>query len=157
MMLKRVISGGQTGADIGGLYAAKRCGIRTGGSAPQKFMTEDGEKRELLEKEFGLLEIPKPGYKARTVMNIKDSDATIIIGHLTGGSKITAEKCEQHKRPFLVIDPQELEDPMITRQAVLFMREHQPKVLNIAGNRESKCPGLQASVEIFLSKVFNLL
>ena len=33
-----IVSGGQTGADQGGLEAAKEAGIRTGGWAPDKFV-----------------------------------------------------------------------------------------------------------------------
>jgi hypothetical protein len=39
-MLERVISGGQTGADQGGLRAARACGIPTGGWAPRGWLTE---------------------------------------------------------------------------------------------------------------------
>jgi hypothetical protein len=41
-MLELVISGGQTGADQGGLRATRACGIPTGGWAPRGWLTEAG-------------------------------------------------------------------------------------------------------------------
>ena len=46
-LLLKIISGGQTGADTGGLIAAQKAGIRTGGCAPKGFITEDGSNPEL--------------------------------------------------------------------------------------------------------------
>jgi Circularly permutated YpsA SLOG family len=39
MLLKKIISGGQTGADQAGLRTAKRLGIETGGWMPQGWRT----------------------------------------------------------------------------------------------------------------------
>jgi len=38
----KIISGGQTGADQGGLNAGLLLGIETGGTAPPRFMTDAG-------------------------------------------------------------------------------------------------------------------
>jgi hypothetical protein len=45
----KVISGGQTGADQGGLVAARTLKIETGGTAAKGWLTEDGPKRKLLQ------------------------------------------------------------------------------------------------------------
>jgi hypothetical protein len=39
-MLKRMITGGQTGADQGGWQVAKACGISTGGTKPKGILTK---------------------------------------------------------------------------------------------------------------------
>ena len=54
-MLAKIISGGQTGADTGGLLAGKRLGIKTGGTAPPRFMTDAGTNYAL-HLSFGLVE-----------------------------------------------------------------------------------------------------
>lgn len=41
----KIISGGQTGADMGGLEAAREYGFPTGGYAPKGWMTERYVKR----------------------------------------------------------------------------------------------------------------
>lgn len=48
----RVISGGQTGADIAGLNVAKELNIKTGGLLPRDFWTEDGRNFSL-QSRFG--------------------------------------------------------------------------------------------------------
>jgi hypothetical protein len=53
-MIERVISGGQTGADQGGLRAAQACGIPTGGWAPRGWLTEAGPAPWLAD--WGLVE-----------------------------------------------------------------------------------------------------
>ena len=52
----KIISGGQTGADLGGLEGARDAGIETGGWAPAGYRTEIGDQEELL-KGFGLKEM----------------------------------------------------------------------------------------------------
>src|SRR5262249_49024619 len=101
-MLERIISGGQTGADQGGLRAAKKLGIATGGWAPKGWATEDGSAEKLL-RSFGLKEYPKPGYPPRTRATVLDADATVIFGQDTSGSQLTARECERAGKPYLWI------------------------------------------------------
>jgi len=80
---KKVISGGQTGADFAGLMAAKNCGIPTGGTAPKGYRIcnpdgSDGENPDL--KQFGLIEHESLEYKPRAIKNVQDSDETIWFG-----------------------------------------------------------------------------
>jgi Circularly permutated YpsA SLOG family len=53
-VIARIITGGQTGADQGGLRAARAAGIATGGFAPKGWATETGAAPWLAE--FGLVE-----------------------------------------------------------------------------------------------------
>ena len=46
-MVRKCISGGQTGADFAGLEAARICGILTVGTAPKGFRTLDGSNPDL--------------------------------------------------------------------------------------------------------------
>jgi len=73
----RIISGGQTGADQGGLIAARELGIPSGGTAPKDWLTESGSNEQLL-RSFGLVECAEPGYDARTRKNVVDSDGTLL-------------------------------------------------------------------------------
>jgi hypothetical protein len=50
-----IVSGGQTGADRGGLLAAKELGIDTGGWMPHGLMCEDDQGASI-QQEFGMLE-----------------------------------------------------------------------------------------------------
>jgi len=132
-VIKRIISGGQTGADQGGLIAGQQLEIPTGGWAPKNWMTEDGPAPWLAD--FGLSECSTPGYAYRTHLNAHDADATILLGdEHSPGSALTKRACDRHFRPCSV-------NPSMNELRALIRGEGW-EVLNIAGNRESKNPGL---------------
>jgi hypothetical protein len=129
IILERVISGGQTGADRAGLDAAFDNKIPTGGTAPKHYMTENGPDLSLRDK-FGLKE-GLVGYANRTMCNVRDSDGTVIFGHTTSpGSAKTIYQCALMERPY-ILNPD-------VYQLVKWLLLHQIRVLNVAGNRASK-------------------
>jgi hypothetical protein len=155
-MVLKMISGGQTGADLGGLKAAKELGIPTGGEAPKGFKTELGCNLEL-QSIYGLKESPSEDYGIRTVVNIRSSDATLIFSSnaKSPGTKLTIKHCEKLYKPYIIIDPKlesatELTKAFLEKQYVRFRKGI---ILNVAGNRESKSPGTEAKVEQILLKI----
>ena len=150
---EKVISGGETGADIGGLVGAKRAGIKTGGTAPRGFKTELGDKPEEL-KAFGLIPHPSPLYKDRTKENIRASDATIIFSEdpNSTGTKLTVDLCRALNKPYLLLTKFG-ENEMITASS--FLNQNRPLTLNIAGNRESVSPGITSRVARFVAGLFS--
>lgn len=137
--LRRVISGGQTGADQGGLEAARKMGVETGGCAPENWKTCRGPNPML--KAYGLVCLGSSDYNIRTAANIRDSDATLIIARdlASPGTIFTANECRRQKKPFHIV---ELDEHTITniRQlkeaAACFIAEEQAVTLNVAGNRD---------------------
>ncbi|GAH86529.1 unnamed protein product, partial [marine sediment metagenome] len=77
MLVKKVISGGQTGVDQAGLEAAKELGIKTGGYIPRGFLTENGSDYSL--KKFNLTEMKSTSYVIRSIFNVDNSDGTIAF------------------------------------------------------------------------------
>jgi hypothetical protein len=157
-MLTRVISGGQTGADQAGLRAARAAGIPTGGWTPLGWLVESDDGRRNIAApqlaDFGLAECPEPGYPSRTRANVRDSDATIWFGDFNPpGGIATLDACRAMNKPFVIVYQG------ITRpsQVSTWIREKGIGILNVAGNRESKAPGIGSRVERFLAVVFNLL
>lgn len=133
-MLNMVISGGQTGADKIGLEEARKAGIPTGGTAAKGWMTEDGPDPSLAD--FGLVECSKPGYPARTLQNVLDSDATVLFGDMAStGSLQTIRYCVRHGKIYLT-NPQYWE-------LVEWIKKHDIYILNVAGNRGSKLDTLK--------------
>ena len=53
MPLQEVWSGGQNGANIAGLRAAKAVGLKTGGWMPKGYRTEGGDHRAVVGTELG--------------------------------------------------------------------------------------------------------
>lgn len=148
MDIKKVISGGQTGADMGGLIGAVESGLDYGGWAPKGWKTEVG-KRERKLRRFKLQEYPREGYPARTRMNVWDSDGTVWFGK-TGspGYKCTSRCCADLVKPMLVIS--EFSDENDRVRFLEWLSKHKIKVLNVAGNRESSSPGIEDAVATFI-------
>ena len=141
MQVHKIISGGQTGADIAGLKFAKDHGIATGGWAPKDYLTEEGKKPEL--KELYNLQEQTGVYSYRTVQNVMDSDGTaIFVENISGGSLLTIQTCQKENKPYVL-------NPTI-EQFLKFVSNNNIKILNIAGDRESDSPGIGQKVYEFL-------
>ena len=74
-MIKKIISGGQTGVDRAALDAALELGIEVGGWCPKGRLAEDGTVPD----KYPLKEMDTNAYPARTEQNVIDSDGTLII------------------------------------------------------------------------------
>jgi hypothetical protein len=149
----KIISGGQTGADRGGLEAGRRLGVETGGTAPLNYRTEKGSDHTL--RDFGLDTDTSSDWKPRTIKNIQNSDATVVIGNASSpGSRLTVNTARQQGKPVLVLSGKDVNrDAQVLRE---FLDKNSVDVLNVAGNRESGNPGLQAATEQIVSKALSL-
>ena len=145
---RKIISGGQTGVDRAALDVALELGIPCGGWCPKGRLAEDG----VIDERYPLREADSPEYPVRTEMNVKDSDATLIItqGPATGGTARTLELAEKHKKTHLVVDLSKAKDPAVAKKWLEF---NQVGTLNIAGPRESKIPGIYDKATEFLRKI----
>ena len=145
MRPERIISGGQTGADQAGLSAAKEMGIPTGGTASKGWRTEDGPAPWLAD--YGLVENDRADYWTRTVLNVVDSDGTVIFGDIEStGSRLTLRQCSLHNR-HVIVNPD-------AQWLWGWVELHDIKVLNVAGNRASKAPELAEHVRAVLLEAF---
>ncbi len=136
--LRRVISGGQTGADQGGIMAAKAWGIQTGGVVPSGFRTQSGPA-PWLGTEYGLIEDGSFAYPPRTRRNVSDADGTLIVASNpdSPGCAMTARFAAELGRPCFVA---RLEGPDSfldsAPQVLAWLRQYRIQVLNVAGNRD---------------------
>jgi hypothetical protein len=133
----RIVSGGQTGVDRAALDAAIELGIPYGGWCPKRRLAEDGKIPEI----YNLKETPSKTYKERTILNVRDSDATLIItwGRPKGGTGYTLKKAYEQNRPSFIFD---METDTDIGSIVKWVRDNDIKVLNVAGPRESFMPGI---------------
>jgi len=147
----KIISGGQTGADRAALDAAIDSGVEHGGYLPRGRLTEAGP----LPARYRLRELPSARYRDRTEQNVKAAEATLILsfGVLTGGSALTEALAIRHDRPCLHIDFEVLEREQAVDLVVRWLREHDVRVLNVAGPRASSEPGIYQAVYDLLVKV----
>ncbi|HWP00237.1 MAG TPA: MFS transporter [Methylococcus sp.] len=150
-LVRRIVSGGQTGADRAALDWAIAHGIDHGGWCPRGRRAEDG----IIDARYRLREIASASYRTRTRRNVEDSDGTLILnlGPLEGGTLATRRHAKRLGKPCLVLqlDAREIED--LCRQAIDWLRAHEIGCLNIAGPRESARPGTYATVTLFLDRL----
>jgi Circularly permutated YpsA SLOG family len=145
-----IISGGQTGADRAALDWALAHGVPCGGWCPKGRKAED----EPIDAKYPLKETPSASYLQRTEWNVRDSDATILFSiepTLTGGSKKTVEFARKHRKPWLHLCAGEKSSAEKLRA---FVEQHRVRVLNVAGPRASKEPGVGEFVVRTLQKAF---
>tara|TARA_Y100001963_G_scaffold159798_1_gene265327 strand:- start:45 stop:5384 length:5340 start_codon:yes stop_codon:yes gene_type:complete len=130
---RKIISGGQVGADQAGLSAGKKLGIETGGTAPPKYMTSEGGKlvpQPKLLQSYGLVE-GEPDttiWRKRTAANAKMSDGTVWFGNNTSrGYHLTKKRATEFNKHWIENpSPEELKR---------WATKNKIGVLNVAGNR----------------------
>lgn len=144
MTIRLVISGGQTGADRGGLEGARDAGIEIGGWCPKGRRAEDGP----IPDRYPVREMTSKSYPARTKANVRDADVTVIFVHgaVTRGSRLTKKICEELSKPFAIIDLQSVDNLTASELLREFVMSHKAATLNVAGSRESVAPGIQGRV-----------
>jgi len=142
-VVRRILSGGQTGADRAALDFAIQHRIPHGGWVPRGRLAEDGP----LARRYRVKETKSAQYPERTEQNVIHSDGTVIISHgsLTGGSANTRAMAIKHDRPWLHLDMNRLTVREATQMLRSWMVENKIEVLNVAGPRKSSDPLIYAT------------
>jgi len=140
-VIERIISGGQTGADRAALDVAIDLGITHGGWCPAGRKASDGP----IPEKYLLQETEEDTYPPRTEKNVEVADATVIFYRgpsMSRGCALTERLCKKHKKPYVAIDVSKTD----TVEAACYIRdligENGVLVLNVAGSRENKSPGI---------------
>lgn len=151
MNIKKIISGGQTGADRAALDAALSCGFPAGGWCPEGRKAEDG----VIPGHYPVQELPSGGYRQRTKRNVVDSDGTLIVydERLSGGTELTVVFCIKEKKPYLLVDTHDLNESRAIEKVWRFILQEKIEVLNVAGPRASSAPNIWAYVNRVLSTI----
>ena len=156
LTVRRIISGGQTGVDRGGLDAAIALGLQHGGWCPLGRRAEDGRIPDY----YRLDPTESADYAVRTERNVIDSDGTLILcrGALSGGTMLTRDFAARQDKPFHVVDLFEFDDETVESAVAAVARwivDHQIRVLNVAGPRESQNRGVALAAKTFLLRLFD--
>ena len=141
-MLTKIISGGQTGVDRAALDAALYNDFPCGGYCPKGRLAEDGS----IHREYPLNETKSNKYPPRTLLNIEESNGTVIIVKhtITGGSALTKKLCQDKNKPVHVIKQIEHVTTSAAKEIIEFIKLNEIATLNVAGQRASKWPNAHA-------------
>jgi hypothetical protein len=162
-VIARIRSGGQTGADVAALRAAKARGVPTGGVMPRGFRTLTGPRPEYAAL-YGVTEHASPAYPPRTFENVRDSDVTvrIAVDFNDPGEAMTLKAIERYGRPHadigvrrgggpgLVVDDADIFAAVEVIEATA-RKLGREVVVNIAGNSEHTAPGIERMAEAIVA------
>lgn len=147
--VEKIVSGGQTGVDRAALDFALAHGIAVGGWCPKGRRAEDG----IIPERYPLVETHRRDYPYRTLLNIRDSDGTLILfmNQLRGGSALTLKSAREERMPCMSID---LEKNYSLSTIAEWILDNRINVLNVAGPRESEHRGIHREALRFLYRLW---
>ena len=181
--VRRIISGGQTGADEGGLQAGQDLGLEVGGWMPEGFAREGmtaGSRINDTEfgTRYGMQEAPRGRthvgmdwrgtpwtyrpytrpyrWGPRTIANATDADGTLWIGSTnSAGYTLTRRSVVDDRGHMFIVntDRVNIDDPEVREGFLAWLRENNVETLNVAGNRHSSNPQLGSDTRRFLNEV----
>lgn len=159
-MVEKIVSGGQTGVDRAALDVALELNIPCSGWCPKGRIAEDGS----IPDRYPLIESPSAAYEERTEWNVRDSDGTLILATFppTGGTAYTLYLIEMRGKPFIAVDLDRVagDEEVLLAEAgrvAAWIEEEGIEVLNVAGPRESKQPGITELAAGLLRRMLVLL
>lgn len=150
-VVEKVISGGQTGADRAALDAAMAADIPVGGRCPRGRRAEDGG----IPGRYPLVETGSRRYEVRTRINVRAADGTLVLnlGELSGGTLLTVTYAQRRHRPCLLVQLDAPDRPS-PEDVLCWIGDSGIRVLNVAGPRESKAPGIYPLAYAYLRRLF---
>ena len=148
VLFTRILSGGQSGVDRAALDAALARNVPCSGWCPRGRRAEDGP----IDQRYPLAETPGRNYPQRTEWNVRDSDGTLILvqGSPDRGTALTIKLAARLQKACLVLD---LSGRQLVEKVLCWAQRNHVRVLNVAGPRESKNPGIYERAFQFLRKL----
>ncbi|MEE4118228.1 MAG: putative molybdenum carrier protein [Paracoccaceae bacterium] len=146
----RIASGAQTGVGLAALDAALDLRLETGGWVPRGRRNEAGP---IPERSPGLAEAESAAPAVRTDLNVRRSDATLILARDTGaspGTALTERRARARGRPCrrVPLDGGAVGAAGASRP---WLEAPRPAVPNVAGPSESSAPGIGAEAHAALA------
>lgn len=148
-------SGGQSGADRAALDTARKYDIPVCGWCPRGGWVEDyPDPPGILKLYAELQETDSADTAQRTLLNVRDSDATLIIApsgsELSEGTELTEQEARRLGKPILKISSREE-----AADVTAWLEEMDDGIiLNVAGPRASECAEAYDITAAVLSAVF---
>jgi len=159
-MIEKIVSGGQTGVDQAALLVASEIRLSIGGWCPKGGLDENGVC--ILQQYPFLKEATTINPDERTKLNIRDSDGTLIIvpswplsKKINDGTRLTIADAIRQQKPYLIVSL--TEKHFATHTILQWLEQHDIKILNIGGPRESNAPGIHQEAYTLLQELLGAL
>lgn len=125
-------------------------GIEHSGWCPSGRLAEDGK----IDTIYNLKETTGTDYTTRTMLNVRDSDGTLILnrGILEGGTALTVKIAKKLNKPYLIFN---LVHPQNNQIVLDWITKNKISILNVAGPRESKRRGIYKQSKDVLTGLFS--
>jgi hypothetical protein len=147
----RIVTGGQTGADRAATDVAVALHVAMGGWVPKGGWAEDlPDPPGLLALYAGFTESESSDPAVRTALNVAEADATLLFvvgGVASPGSDLTRAAAGAQASALVEVDPTAPGAGALVRTATEGLVG---VALNVAGPRESECPGIYVAVRAVL-------
>jgi hypothetical protein len=155
-LIRKLVSGGQTGVDRAALDFAIENDIPYGGWVPKGGRAEDMAKPPGLVAVYSLLrEHSSRDWAPRTKANIVNSNATLVIydGHHPKGpgTKLTINLANSLNKPLLILNIRSEAVVNVAQMEVFLTQFDTDIALNVAGSRESSIPGTYSAAKRVLA------
>lgn len=158
MLIAKIVSGGQTGVDRGALEAALELRFPYGGLVPRGRRADDGIVPLVFDQ---MVEDSSANYRVRTEKNVVNTDATIILNfgrELEGGTLLTQTFCAKHAKPCWVEDLNHVNETDRGLECIYWLETlGEGLVVNFAGAREFRCPGIQAASRAYVMRLIRAM
>lgn len=153
-MIRKIISGGQTGVELAALDIAIKLGISFGGWTPRGKRNEDGP----LPAPYGLQETASIGALEALEKNVGASDGTLLIsrGMKTDRTRSAVQAALKRQRQFLHVDLAQYALFEAASLAASWMSQQLIKVIYVTGPLASEDPGIYQQTRKVLEAAFYL-
>jgi len=161
-MLRKIITGGQTGVDRAALDVALDYGLEIGGWCPPGREALDGTipLRYPLDETPDECSAEAPGVprSQRTAWNVRDGDGTLVLlcaGTVPdAGTRFTMSMAKSLGKPLCAVDPN---DGQCIAEVCCWIFDMQITTLNIAGPSEQTWPGITGVAEKWLRMLLSTM
>ena len=141
-MIRKLVTGGQSGVDRSVLDFAVENAIPYGGWVPAGGWAEDHpDAPGVLALYKNLVETPSKNVQERTMLNVRDSDGSIVFlpsqnNEISPGTSYQIKVMQRLEKPYIIVS---LENPNI-KEVTQWIKKHKIQILNIGGPRASEYP-----------------
>jgi len=154
--LKKIISGGQIGAERAALDTAIHTSyIHHGGWVPKGRIPVE---RNSDPDKYKMMEMATNSYSKCSEQNVIDSDGTLFVSHgkLTGRADFTRKMAIKHNKPWLHIDLNQTAKSPAVEKIADFLKQYRIEVLNVSGPKTDEDWKIYRAVRTLIVKAYHL-